>query len=72
MVVDRFEILTVDRLVVLAALELPGTDFEDNVRIACATINHFDLIVTRNKADFTSSPIPAIEPPEIAGFLPGP
>lgn len=72
MVVDRFEILPVDRSIVVAALALPGTDFEDNVQIACATIGRFDLIVTGNKADFTSSPIPAIEPPEIIGFLPGP
>ncbi len=36
MVMQRFEILPIDRTVLQSALLLPGLDFEDNVQIACA------------------------------------
>lgn len=66
---DDFEVLPVDRSLLEAARRLPGNDFEDNVQIACATMAGPDLIVTRNRNDFTHSAIPAIEPAEISGHL---
>lgn len=69
---QRFDILMIDRAVIQSALLLPGLDFEDNVQIACAIRDRMDLIITRNKADFTNSPVTAIEPPDIVQHLPTP
>lgn len=45
-----------------AALEraqaLSGSDFEDNVQIACAELNGLDAIVTRNPADSEGALVP--------------
>jgi len=61
----RFVILTVDLALMQTALSLPGADFEDNVQIACAQSAALNFIVTRNTADFTYSPIPALDPPTL-------
>lgn len=65
----RFVILTVDLVLMRTALSLPGSDFEDNVQIACAQSAALDLIVTRNTADFTHSPVPALDPPALIARL---
>jgi predicted nucleic acid-binding protein len=72
MVMQRFEILTIDRAAIQSALLLPGLDFEDNVQIACAIRDQVDVVVTRNKADFKHSPITPMEPPEIVHYLMAP
>src|SRR5215813_8894964 len=36
MVMQRFEVLRIDRAAIQSALLLPGLEFEDNVQIACA------------------------------------
>jgi predicted nucleic acid-binding protein len=69
MVMQRFEILTVDRATIQSALLLPGVDFEDNVQIACALRERVAVIVTRDVGDFSQSPISAIEPPDIMKHL---
>lgn len=69
MVIQRFEVLTVDRAAALAALALPGLDFEDNLQMACAVRDHADLIITRDTKDFQQSPVLAIEPADIANHL---
>src|SRR5690348_4532436 len=56
----EFGIVPVYRAVLDAALALPGSDFEDNVQIACARLARLDLIVTRNTRDFRHSPIAAV------------
>jgi len=50
-------VVSVDHAAVLKALSLPGTDFEDNLQIACAQAAGLDLIITRDPADFRDSPI---------------
>jgi hypothetical protein len=50
---------------------LSGNDFEDNILIAAAVIAALDSIVTRNKSDFSHSPIPAWEPAELLKRLVG-
>jgi predicted nucleic acid-binding protein len=61
----RFVILAVDHALMQTALSLPGSDCEDNVRIACAQLAAIDLIVTRNVADFVHSPVPVLDPPAL-------
>ncbi|HEX9038066.1 MAG TPA: PIN domain-containing protein [Ktedonobacterales bacterium] len=64
-----FEILAVDKALLLQARTLSGSDFEDNLQIACAQIASLDLIVTRNTPDFIGAGIPAIEPPQIGQYI---
>lgn len=66
-----FGLLPIDETVIRRALTLPGSDFEDNVQIACTLIYRIDLIVTRNPGDFTHGvTIPVIDPKGIARYLP--
>ena len=61
---DAFNIGAVDRSTLERAQALSGSDFEDNVQIACAELNGLDAIVTRNSADFEGSPIAIWSPAE--------
>jgi predicted nucleic acid-binding protein len=74
--VDRvfaaFGLLLVDVALLHQARALPGTDFEDNVQIACAVNARLDLIATRDPAGFRASPVLAIEPPQITTHLGAP
>lgn len=70
--VDRslaLEVVPVDKATLLRARALPGSDFEDNVGMACAEAERLDFIITRNPGDFRFAPLPAIEPPAITGYL---
>jgi predicted nucleic acid-binding protein len=69
MIIDRFEIIPVDRATLVSALGLQGPDFEDNVQTACAIIAKVDMIITRNRADFRTSPVLVIEPAEVISHL---
>lgn len=61
---EAFEIATVDRSVLERAQVLSGSDFEDNVQIACADLNTLDAIVTRDPNDYAGSLIPYWSPRE--------
>jgi predicted nucleic acid-binding protein len=62
-----FEIATTDRFEIERARSFQGIDFEDNLQIACAMTSRADGIVTRNKPDFASSPVPVWMPAEFLG-----
>jgi len=49
---SAFNVCTVDKLTIVQAYSQSGSDFEDNVLIACATQSSMDAIVTRNPSDF--------------------
>lgn len=66
------EVVPVDKETLLRARSLPGTDFEDNVGMACAEAERLDFIVTRNTQDFQHSPVAAIEPLALPKYLPTP
>lgn len=57
-----FGVATVDAAVVKRALELDFTDFEDAVCAAAAEAAGCDVVVTRNRKDFGSSPVTAVDP----------
>jgi predicted nucleic acid-binding protein len=70
--VDRclaLEVVPVDKAILLRARTLPGSDFEDNVGMACAEAERLDFIITRNTADFQHSPITAIAPLALSNYL---
>lgn len=48
----------------MSALELQAKDFEDALQYYCAISNECDIIVTRNKKDFTFSSIKVLTPEE--------
>lgn len=62
---DAFEICAVDRQALEQAQALPGSDFEDNLQIACATLAGLDALVSRNKEDFKAATIPVLTPGEL-------
>jgi predicted nucleic acid-binding protein len=47
---------------IAAALPMRISDFEDAVAAAIAKREKADYIITRNEADFTDSPVPALSP----------
>ena len=63
------EIVRVDCPVLEMAATLPGSDFEDNLHIACAVEARLDAIVTRNTKDFAGSPVPVLTPAELLDLL---
>ncbi|GIK43166.1 MAG: DNA-binding protein [Chloroflexota bacterium] len=62
---DTFEICPVDRQTLSLALNLPGTDFEDNLQVACARLTGLDAVVTRNSEDFKDAPVAILSPAEV-------
>ena len=71
--VDRclraFEIAPLYRECILAAQQMGGPDFEDNLQIACAITDFIQGIVTRDPEDFAHSPIRVYRPAELLAVL---
>jgi predicted nucleic acid-binding protein len=61
---DRFEIASCDKAILLRARLLAFGDFEDAVLAALAEREKCSAIVTRNTKDFASSPVSAVTPSE--------
>lgn len=59
---DAFAICSIGRRTLEEALTLPGTDFEDNVTLACALQHGLDGIVTRDPAGFKGAAVPILTP----------
>jgi hypothetical protein len=64
-----FDVATVDGDVLRHALSLGWSDFEDAVQVAAAVSAGATHVVTRNTKDFGSSPLPVLQPAEIAALL---
>ncbi len=63
------EIAPVNRRVIEAALQAGFSDFEDAVLSQSAVLVSADIIVTRNKKDFSNSPVSAYTPEELLKLL---
>lgn len=61
---ELFEILSVDRNVILEALNSNDYDFEDSVQSMAANYNGVKIIITRNVKDFNQDEIYACTPKE--------
>lgn len=66
---DAFAICVVDRQALELAVGLAGSDFEDNLQIACATFASLDVILTRDKSGFKDATIPVLSPDELVTQL---
>jgi predicted nucleic acid-binding protein len=62
---DQLAILAVTLSELQLAMSGPGTDLEDNLQIACASIAGLDAIVTRDPNGFATSPVPVFSPAEL-------
>ena len=61
----HFEIISESAAIFKHARELAFADFEDAAIASAAEAAQCDYIVTRNVADFTNSPVPAITPADL-------
>ncbi|MCA9997344.1 MAG: PIN domain-containing protein [Anaerolineales bacterium] len=64
-----FTICEVNETILEYALQLSGSDFEDNVQIACAYAYELGGIVTRDETGFVRSKIPVFKPGELLAEL---
>jgi predicted nucleic acid-binding protein len=62
---EAFEIVAVGREALELAEKLPGSDFEDGLQVACASLEGLEVIVTRDKSGFHAANIPVFAPPEL-------
>lgn len=60
-----FDVACVDRPVLLSALGLDSSDFEDAVLHESALAVGATAIVTRNGRDFSNATLPVFDPPEL-------
>jgi predicted nucleic acid-binding protein len=68
---EAFEVCAVDLQALEHAEALPGSDFEDNLQIACSNLADLDAILTRDKEGFRATEIPVLTPPELLMQLGG-
>jgi hypothetical protein len=65
MCLRSFEICSVDRDVLEMASALPGSDFGDNLQIACAIRDGLGAIVTRDPSGFRDAPLLVLWPADV-------
>lgn len=65
----HLEVVPQDRSQFVRARSLRFTDFEDAAVASAAEASGCEIIVTRNVADFSSSPVPAVTPEELLATL---
>ena len=66
---EAFQVCAVDIRALEQAETLPGSDFEDNLQIACSALAGLDAIVTRDKTGFEGAPVPVLTPAELLAQL---
>lgn len=64
-ILSVMEICPVSRVVLESALGLSLVDFEDAVQVACAVAQGLDAIATRDRQDFSSSPVTVLSVQEL-------
>lgn len=64
------DILGVDKGVIEDALDSEMKDFEDAVQVSTATAHGISIIITRNKADFSTVELEVFTPSEFLQFSP--
>ena len=69
---QTFEICTVDGVILRNARSMPGSDFEDNVQIACAVQVGVDVIISRDSKGLSNPHIPVRTADEVVALLANP
>lgn len=63
------EVCEVNKSVLLSALALSFTDYEDAVQHACAEAENLDAVVTRNLSDYKNASVPVYSPADFLNLL---
>ena len=63
-ILKNIELVPLTQAIIARALVAVGADFEDNIQIASAELISVDHLITRNKKDFTASPVAVLTPDE--------
>ncbi|WP_010417411.1 hypothetical protein [Anaerophaga thermohalophila] len=58
------DVIGINKEIILKALASKMKDFEDAIQSSAAEIHQIDLILTRNKNDFTDTTIKVLTPKE--------
>ncbi len=66
---DQLYVISVGFNELQVAATLGGSDFEDNLQIACAITAQLDVIVTRDSSGFATSSIPILTPQQTLAML---
>jgi predicted nucleic acid-binding protein len=66
---DQLHVISVGFNELQVAATLGGSDFEDNLQIACAMAAQLDVIVTRDSSGFATSSIPVFTPQQMLAAL---
>ncbi|SMP03948.1 Predicted nucleic acid-binding protein, contains PIN domain [Desulfurobacterium pacificum] len=69
LLLNLFEVASVNRIVIESAKKLNFKDFEDAVIYASALHSGCNCVVTRNVGDFTASEIPVFSPEELLKII---
>ncbi|MYB94441.1 PIN domain-containing protein [Candidatus Poribacteria bacterium] len=70
-VLNQLPVISVGSRELQLAIRLAGSDFEDNLQVACAINGQLDLIVTRNLTGFSGNNIPILTPQQMLLRLSG-
>ncbi|MBC8114822.1 MAG: PIN domain-containing protein [Candidatus Saccharimonas sp.] len=62
-------VVPIGRAELLAAAQLDGSDFEDNLQVVCAVAAQVETITTRDVTGFDFSPIPVMLPADVVSRL---
>ena len=62
--VEVIDVIGINKEIILKALASKMKDFEDAIQSSAAEIHQIDLILTRNKNDFTDTTIKVLTPKE--------
>jgi PIN domain len=62
-------VVPVQRATLERARTLAGTDYEDNLQLACAVEGNMDCLVTRDLSDYPGAAIPVLTPAQLLARL---
>ena len=68
---DQLRVIDVTIAQLETAAMMPGSDFEDNLQVACAAAARLEAIVTRDPKGLSNSLVPAITPEQALAELSG-
>ena len=66
---NNLEILPVQRSTLEQARTLSGSDYEDNVQLACAIEAKMDCLVTRDPSGYPGAALPVLTPAQLVAQL---
>ena len=66
---EIFDVVIINKTILLESLKQSGTDFEDSVIYTSAVYGNIDIIITRDKNGFKKSKVKTVTPEEFLLFV---